>query len=71
MPIYSEPQVKAPDHNTFAVFSAPGWRKTLFFLCKNMNICAIGAMAQPGSNTENGSLWLNKMATRAKNRKRA
>ena len=51
MPICSEPQVKAPDHNAFAVFSAPGWRKTLFFLRKNMKICAISAMAQPGSNT--------------------
>ena len=47
MPVYSEPQVKAPDHNAFAVncnkFSAPGWRKNLFFLRQNMKICTNGA----------------------------
>ena len=55
MPIYSELQVKAPDHNAFSAncnkFSAPGWRKNLFFLRQNMKICANGAMAQPGLNT--------------------
>ena len=59
MPIYSEPQVEAPDHNAFAanivISSAPGWRKNLFFLRKNMKICANGAMAQPGLNTERES----------------
>ena len=47
IPIYSEPQVEAPDHNAFAanivISSGPGWRKNLFFLRKNMKICANGA----------------------------
>ena len=51
MPIYSEPQVKAPDHNAFAANIVISFLRHLICLRKNMKICAIGAMAQPGLNT--------------------
>ena len=56
MPIYSEPQVKAPDHNAFAAnivinFLCLDGARTYFFLRQKMKICANGAMAQPGLNT--------------------
>ena len=45
MPIYSEPQVKAPNHNAFAAsivinFLRLDGARTYFFLRQNMKICA-------------------------------
>ena len=56
MPIYSELQIKAPDHNAFAAnivinFLHLDGARTYFFLRQNMKTCANGAMAQPGLNT--------------------
>ena len=56
MPIYSELQVKAPDHSAFAAtivinFLRLDGARTNFFLRQNMKICANGVMAQPGLNT--------------------